>query len=120
MTGAKTSTNERRILPRFALQLPLVLTLPETERRFKGKTKDISAGGIFFFSDAPVAEQQEIEILMTLPPEVSSAEIKVACRAKILRLEKDRNGFGVGIAAAIQSFDYLTDRKAIELHAYGH
>jgi len=97
---------EKRISPRFALQVPITLSVPDRGLRAHGTTRDISGGGIFLYADAPVQAFDEIELQLVLPYQISSSEIRVACRAKVLRLEQ-KNGSTRGIAAAIQTFDFL-------------
>ena len=48
--------HEKRISSRFSLQLPITVVLPETGLRVEGKTRDISASGIFLYADLPLAE----------------------------------------------------------------
>ena len=98
---------DRRISHRFALQLPITLVLPDTGLKVSGKTRDISSGGIFFYANLPVVEHQEVELLMTLPFEFGIAPVRVACRARVLRVEKDEFNGQKGMAAAIQRFDFL-------------
>lgn len=98
---------DRRISHRFALQLPITLVLPDTGLKVSGKTRDISSGGVFFYANLPIAEHQEVEVLMTLPYEFAVAPVRVACRARILRVEQDELSGQKGIAAAIQRFDFL-------------
>ena len=98
--------DERRISPRFALQIAVTVTLPEMGLRVQGTTRDISGGGIFLYADVPVHASDEVELLLTLPYQISSSEVRVACRAKVLRLEQ-QNESRRGIAAAIQTFDFL-------------
>ena len=98
---------DRRISHRFALQVPITLVLPGTGLRVKGKTRDISANGVFFYANLPLSEHQEIELLMTLPYEFAVAPVRVACRARVLRVEHDDLSGQKGMAAAIQRFDFL-------------
>jgi len=106
-------TEDRRIFPRFVVQIPVVLTSPDTSLKVHGKTRDVSAGGIFFFAQAPLNEQQEIDFVMTLPPELTLTPLEVACRARVLRLETDASG-KLGVAAAIQRFEFLSHSELID------
>lgn len=98
---------DRRISHRFALQVPITLVLPGTGLKVNGKTRDISANGVFFYANLPLSEHQEIELLMTLPYEFAVAPVRVACRARVLRVEHDDLSGQQGMAAAIQRFDFL-------------
>ena|ERR1700746_2760233 len=98
---------DRRNSHRFSLQVPITLVLPGTGLKVKGKTRDISANGVFFYANLPLSEHQEIELLMTLPYEFAVAPVRVACRARVLRVEQDNLSGQQGMAAAIQRFDFL-------------
>lgn len=100
-------TQDRRISHRFALQVPVTLVLPGTGLKVNGKTRDISANGVFFYANLPLSEHQEIELLMTLPYEFAVSPVRVACRARVLRVEHDDISGQNGMAAAIQHFDFL-------------
>lgn len=103
-------TEEKRILPRFVLQMPVTMIVPGLGLKMSGKTRDVSAGGIFFYIDTAITAQQEIELVLTLPQEIASGSVQVACRAKVLRVEQDRVSGKMGIAAAMQKFDFLTSQ----------
>jgi hypothetical protein len=100
-------TQDRRISHRFTLQLPITLVLPETGLKVQGETRDISSNGVFFYANLPIAEYQEVELLMTLPYEFALAPVRVACRARVLRVERNELNGQKGMAAAIQRFDFL-------------
>lgn len=103
--------HEKRISSRFSLQLPITVVLPETGLRVEGKTRDISASGIFLYADLPLAEDEEVELLFTLPYEFSPVQVRVACNAKVVRVESNGADETTGIAAAIQSLDFLTKHQ---------
>lgn len=98
---------DRRISHRFTLQLPIILVLPDTGLKVSGQTRDISARGVFFYANLPLAEEQEVELLMTLPYELAATPVRVACRAKVLRVERDQLSGQKGMAASIERFDFL-------------
>jgi hypothetical protein len=102
--------HDRRITPRFALHVPIVLLLPNQGLKVHGKTRDIGSGGVFFYMDAPLSEHDEVQLLLTLPDQFSVGPIRVACAARIMRLEHDDLDGKKGVAAAIQKFDFLADR----------
>jgi hypothetical protein len=100
-------SQDRRISHRFTLQLPITLVLPETGLKVQGETRDISSNGVFFYANLPIAEHQEVELLMTLPYEFAMSSVRVACRARVLRVELNELNGQKGMAAAIQRFDFL-------------
>ena len=98
---------DRRISHRFTLQVPITLVLPGTGLKVNGKTRDISASGVFFYANLPLTAHQEIELIMTLPYEFAVSPVRVACHARVLRVEHDDVSGQKGMAAAIQRFDFL-------------
>jgi hypothetical protein len=116
--GTGALSQERRISHRIALQVPITLELPDSGLKVHGKTRDISVGGVFFYANLPIREQQEVELTLTLPYASSGAPVQVACRAKVLRVEHDAVSGQKGMAAAIQKFHHLgiepTTHESIE------
>ena len=98
---------ERRILPRFSLQIPVLLTLPDTQTKIAAKTCNVSAGGVFFYADRVIADQEPVEFIMRFPAEVTPTPLEVACRATVVRSTTDPPTGRVGIAVSLQGFDFL-------------
>ena len=59
---------EKRVLPRFPLEMPVWLRLPGSDATVHAKTRDVSASGVFFFVNCEIQQNAEIEFTMTLPP----------------------------------------------------
>jgi hypothetical protein len=101
-------TEEKRALPRFPLEIPLWLKLPESDATVHGRTRDVSANGVFFYINCALQEKSELEFTMTLPPELTrTAAIQVCCKATVLRVHEDPASGKIGVAASIQSYDFL-------------
>ena len=103
------SRAEQRNTRRFALKLPLTVKLPKEEMTsVDALTKDVSARGVFFYLDSEVREGSNIEFTLTLPPEITLTEsIKVKCTGRVVRV--DKTGKDVGIAAAIEQYDFMNE-----------
>jgi hypothetical protein len=100
-------TEDRRLSHRFTVQFPITLVLPDSGLKVRGKTRDISSSGVFFYANVPVTVHQEVELLMTLPYEFAVAPVRVACKARVLRVEPDDQSGTNGMAAVIHRFDFL-------------
>jgi hypothetical protein len=102
---------DQRTTRRFTLQLPLTVKLDNTADGVDAKTKDVSARGVFFYMDSAPAQGSPIEFTLTLPPEITLTEsIRVKCNGKVVRIDHPQNGNGkIGIAAAIDQYDFLND-----------
>src|SRR5262245_47352046 len=73
---------DKRSTRRFALRLPVSVTYTDDGDQMKSaQTRDVSARGISFYVDAPIAKDSPIEFTLTLPPEITLTEsIKVRCK----------------------------------------
>ncbi len=59
-------------------------------------TRDISAGGVFFFAGTQVKKGSAIDLVLVMPPEVKRfAGRWVCCQATVVRVERRRRQFGV-------------------------
>ena len=107
---------EKRVLPRFPLEMPVWLRLPGSDATVHAKTRDVSASGVFFYVNCEIQENSEIEFTMTLPPELTrTAAIQVSCKGKVVRVQNDPETGKVGIAAAIHSYDFLAQAATSSL-----
>jgi hypothetical protein len=72
------------------------------------QTRDVSANGVFLYTKSRMEAGTEVELVMILPPELTSGEkYWVCCQAKIVRVEGSGPEFGV--AAQIQRMDLLPE-----------
>ena len=91
---------------RFALRLPVMVSTPEAAAL--ATTKDVSARGIFFYFDTPVAEGSRLEFVLTLPPDITLTDpIRVRCKGRVVRVDPAPGDGKVGIAAAIEEYEFL-------------
>jgi len=107
MNESAQSAKEQRSMRRFAMQLPVQVKTPEGSQEVVATTKDVSARGVFIYVDSEVAEQTPIEFTLTLPPEITMTQsIRVQCKGKVVRVERDRPG-KIGIAAVIDHYEFV-------------
>lgn len=102
---------ERRGEQRFPLRLPLVVkSMHGGVREESSFTRDVSARGAFFYIDGKLAEGTPIELVLTLPAEITLSEnIRVRCKGKVVRVVGAINGGKTGVAAVIERYDFTTD-----------
>ena len=106
--------NERRTTQRFTIRLPLTVrwTAGAAVGEMKTESRDVSSRGVYFFLPKEVREGSPVEILLTLPNEITLAgPVRVRCLGRIQRTET-REGT-VGVVAAIERYEFL--RGAEEL-----
>jgi c-di-GMP-binding flagellar brake protein YcgR len=106
--------HERRSLARFPLQLTVRIQLPETGASAFAETRDVSAGGIYLYTNLNMEIGSDIEFVLSLPQELTAAAvaINVECKGKILRVDNELSGGRTGIAAEIYSYDFLSQAAA--------
>ncbi len=111
---------ERRVGQRFPYLLPVSLRQPATGIEGVGFTQDLSSKGVFFFTDAALAEGEQIELTLKMPSEITLGEsMPVRCRGRILRVVRPtldlsyepsstRAETKIGVAVRLECYEYLT------------
>jgi hypothetical protein len=78
-----------------------------------GETRDISAGGIFFWTATDISSAKTLRLVLPLPPELrEDARAWAICHAEIVRLERHSDG-RLGVGAAVRRYEVLTDLPEI-------
>ena len=74
---------------RFDMRLPASVRLAGNGLRdLLTETQNVSARGVFFYLDRPLAEGSRIEVTMTFPPHVTLTEpVRVRFTARVVRVE---------------------------------
>ena len=101
--------NERRTTQRFTIRLPLTVrwTAGAAVGEMKTESRDVSSRGVYFFLPKEVREGSPVEILLTLPNEITLAgPVRVRCLGRIQRTETRTEGT-VGVVAAIERYEFL-------------
>ena len=71
------------------------------------QTRDVSANGIFLYTKSRMEKGTDVELVLILPPELTSGEkCWVCCHARVLRVEQG-SGKDFGVAAEIRRIDDL-------------
>jgi hypothetical protein len=98
---------ERRSASRIANRVPArVRTVQGAEH--SAQTRDVSANGIYLYTPSRIEQGTEVELVLILPPELTSGEkCWVCCQATVVRVEESGTEFGV--AAQIRRMDLLPE-----------
>jgi hypothetical protein len=101
------SDTERRSGTRFPTRVPTrVRTAEGTDHT--AQTRDVSANGVFMYTKARIETGTDVELVLILPPELTSGEkCWVCCQATVVRVEE--NGPEFGVAAQIRRMDILPE-----------
>ena len=101
MTGS-----ERRTTQRFQMRLPLTVrwTTGAAVGESSTESRDVSSRGVYFFLSKDVREGSPVEILLTLPNEITLAgPVRVRCLGRVQRTEPRDEG----AVAAIERYEFL-------------
>jgi hypothetical protein len=73
------------------------------------QTRDVSTNGVFLYTESRMAEGSDVELVLILPPELTSGgKCWVCCHARVLRVEEGP-GKNFGVAAEIRRMDILPE-----------
>jgi hypothetical protein len=114
MTGQTSSgSEERRAMRRFTMRLPAIVSANDTAfKDVPTETRNVSARGIFFYLDRPLDHGTRIAVTVTFPPHITMTEpLQVRFTASVVRVEAPLPVSRVGIAAAIEEYQFLPSSK---------
>src|SRR6266567_2182070 len=111
---ASLTGSERRTTQRFSMRLPLTVrwTTGAAVGETSTESRDVSSRGVYFFLSKDVKEGSPVEILLTLPNEITLAgPVRVRCLGRVQRTEPREEG-AVGVVAAIERYEFLRGEKS--------
>jgi hypothetical protein len=90
---------------RFPLHLPVTLKTASAE--YEAQTRDISAGGILFHTDAPIEIGLTVQFTIRMPGETLGAEqdVLVECEGRVVRCSQESTGQIVAVAIDQYQFE---------------
>lgn len=100
---------ERRLNQRFKIRLPMTVRWTSGSAVGEAKTEsaNVSSRGVYFVLPKGVKEGSPVEILLTLPHEITLAgPVRVRCLGRVARSIDDQPG-RVGIVAEIERYEFL-------------
>jgi PilZ domain len=105
---------ERRTMRRFDMRLPASVKM-EGIKDFLTETQNVSARGVFFYLDRPLAEGSRVEVTLTFPPHVTLTDsVRVRFTARVVRVDDPLPASRVGIAAFIEEYEFLRSAVATD------
>jgi PilZ domain len=82
-------------------------------RTAPGFTQNLSGRGLFFYTEATLAEGSLVELSFTMPSEITLGEsMPVRCRGRVLRSSVFEAGEKNGVAVRLDSYQYLPPEEA--------
>jgi hypothetical protein len=107
-----TSKIDRRARERVVTTLPVRVRSASRGADSTAQTRDVSTNGVFLYTKSRMTEGSDVELVLVLPPELTSGEkCWVCCHARILRVEQGSGG-DFGVAAEIRRMDILPEIPA--------
>ena len=109
LEGDTLTGEERRATQRFQIRLPMIVrwTSGSAIGEASTESRDVSSRGVYFFLPKEVSSGSPVEILLTLPHEITLAgPVKVRCLGRIKRAETDEPGH-IGVVAQIERYEFL-------------
>lgn len=110
-TALSASTHMiKRAAKRFLMELPLTGKYTNGGAHpFTGQTKDVSAGGVFFYCDRELAVGTELQVIFPLPPDLRGAyPAFVICAVEVVRAEVTPDG-RTGVAGRVKSYQLMRE-----------
>jgi len=104
--------SERRVARRYDLSLPVMVRIPApgSAGTQSGRTRDISTKGLYFVIDQDVRAGSNLDIMLTLPKEMTNGEeVLVKASGRIVRVESrmEDGNERLGVAAVIDRYDIM-------------
>jgi hypothetical protein len=104
-----------RAAERFPLNLPMTVrwTTRSGIAEAQTESQDVSSGGIYFFLPKQIEDGSQVEIVMTLPHEITldgQTQTRVRCQGRVRRTEVVELN-RVGVAAQIESYKFLRESE---------
>jgi PilZ domain len=100
---------ERRTAQRFRIKLPMTVrwTSESAVGEASTESKDVSSRGVYFFLPKDVKNGSPVEIVLTLPHEITLAgPVRVRCLGRISRSDEVKEGQS-GMVAQIERYEFL-------------
>ena len=108
MTSKTDRRTGQRVVARVPVRVRRAAGMPESA----AQTRDVSTNGVFLYTQSRMQEGSDVELVLILPPELTSGEkCWVCCHARVLRVEQGP-GKEFGVAAAIRRIDILPELPA--------
>lgn len=103
------SKPDKRARSRIPVNVPALIKTGEEPAQISAVTRDLSATGVFLYTEKHIAQGSKLEVVLILPAELGFGEKQWACcQASVVRVEEGAGG-KFGVAAAIERLDLLPE-----------
>jgi hypothetical protein len=98
---------------RIPVELPVEIrwkTRGGTEKFAEGRTQNMSGNGLFIMVPVRLQHDTQIEFTVSLPIEVTHAQVKLQCAGRVVRQRRKRGPFG--LAVVIDEYSFASTQPA--------
>lgn len=107
-----TTKIDRRSRARIPTSVPVRIRGASMDVGSSAQTRDVSTNGVYLYAPSRMSVGSEVELVLILPPELTSGEkCWVCCHARVVRVEAGP-GKEFGVAAEIRRMDILPEIPA--------
>jgi len=110
------SSKERRASRRFLIRIPLTVRWANEHVIGEANTesREVSSRGVYFHLPKDLQRDLPVEIIMTLPHELTQAgPVWVRCQGRVLRSSPENSG-AVGVAVAMEGYQFMRTASGAE------
>ena len=111
------ATQERRKRPRIALHWPVRLFRQASGSPVESTTENLTSNGFYCVSKEPFRLGEQLACIIAIPDtslSYSASAIRLQCRVKVMRVENQSDGFGLG--CQIEDYELLINSKGTQEH----
>lgn len=115
-----SAQQERRKRKRISLHWPVRLFRNPGNASVESTTENLTSNGFYCVSKEPFELGEQLECVIAIPAGsfgYSEAPIRLQCRVRVMRVENQRDGFGLG--CSIEDYDLLINSKEAHHSAGG-
>lgn len=100
---------DKRARSRIPVNVPVFIKTQADSTQISAVTRDLSAGGVFLYTEKQMTPGSRLEVVLILPAELGFGEKQWACcQASVVRVEDGGSG-KFGVAATIDRLDLLPE-----------
>jgi len=107
---------DQRNASRFFVTAATKIRTGEGDEEHVGLVRDLSGNGIFVYSDFIPETGSRLEVILRTS-RMRPRHVSIACRGKVVRVEPSASGAAVGIAMAVDEYEFCIQKTCPQLPA---
>jgi len=103
---------ERRAAQRFDYHRSV--SIRRGKERGLAFTQDLSARGMFLYTDMVLKAGEDLEVVLNMPSEITlSADAKVCCQVRVLRVYPAIASCQSGVALLVRNYEFIEEPEMV-------